>query len=152
MKNNHSLNGRATVWRCAVGVRGKCYSVLARRVPWKTAAHPVQLESFGLDKREVTVGDYAKYVTARNVSAPQTTRPDDAMPVTVCASRKQPITARGAILPEDVCRPKRSGRRPRAKRRPPECARDDYGVFVSMSILPTITRLSVCGVEMVSGR
>jgi len=152
MKNNHSLNGRATVWRCAVGVRGKCYSVLARRVPWKTAAHPVQLESFGLDKREVTVGDYAKYVTARNVSAPRTTRPDDAMPVTgvrlaeaanYCAWRHPA----GGRLPTEA-----SGRRPRAKRRPPECARDDYGVFVSMSILPTITRLSVCGVEMVSGR
>ena len=58
------------------------YVIGSNTVEQARPAHPVQLESFGLDKHEVTVGDYAKYVSARNVSAPWTTPPDNALPVT----------------------------------------------------------------------
>jgi len=58
------------------------YVIGSNSVEQARPSHPVQLESFGLDKREVTVGDYAKYLAARNVPAPWTTRPDDALPVT----------------------------------------------------------------------
>jgi serine/threonine protein kinase len=42
----------------------------------------VPIATFGIDKHEVTVGEYERYVVARNQTAPWSTRPDSLMPVT----------------------------------------------------------------------
>ena len=63
-------------------IASSTYTIGSNNIESARPAHPVQLESFGMDKREVTVGEYAKYVSARNVAAPWTSRPEDALPVT----------------------------------------------------------------------
>jgi formylglycine-generating enzyme required for sulfatase activity/tRNA A-37 threonylcarbamoyl transferase component Bud32 len=45
-------------------------------------AHAVQLEAFLIGRREVSVGEYQGYITARGVPAPWTTKPDERFPVT----------------------------------------------------------------------
>ena len=58
------------------------FTVGSNSVEQARPAHPVQLEAFGLDRHEVTVGEYAGYVTARNVAPPWSARPNDSLPVT----------------------------------------------------------------------
>jgi len=50
--------------------------------PSARPAHPVPLAAFGIGMHEVTVGDYERFVAARGVPAPWTTRPASALPVT----------------------------------------------------------------------
>jgi formylglycine-generating enzyme required for sulfatase activity/tRNA A-37 threonylcarbamoyl transferase component Bud32 len=45
-------------------------------------AHTVELAPFGIDRREVTVGDYADFVATGRVPPPWITRPDSLIPVT----------------------------------------------------------------------
>lgn len=45
-------------------------------------AHTVELTPFGIDRREVTAGDYAEFVETGRVPPPWTARPDSLIPVT----------------------------------------------------------------------
>ena len=44
--------------------------------------HPVNLPAFGIDKHEVTVAEYDRFVTTGQVQLPWTTKPDSTLPVT----------------------------------------------------------------------
>jgi iron(II)-dependent oxidoreductase len=44
--------------------------------------HPVALDAFGLDKSEVTIGEYGRYVATGKAMAPWSGQPDTALPVT----------------------------------------------------------------------
>ncbi len=49
---------------------------------WSRPAHSLTLDSFALDRTEVTTAAYARYVAATGSPAPWTQKPDDSLPVT----------------------------------------------------------------------
>jgi len=50
--------------------------------PWARPAHQVALSAFYLDRTEVTVGDYQRFVAATGALPPWRVQPDSALPVT----------------------------------------------------------------------
>jgi iron(II)-dependent oxidoreductase len=50
--------------------------------PLSRPEHKLRVEAFGIDVREVSVGEYAAYVATGRVTAPWTTEPDSLLPVT----------------------------------------------------------------------
>ncbi len=58
------------------------YRLFGGTCPLCQAERVVQIDSFYLDRTEVTVGDYARFVAAGGVAAPWTTAPSPELPVT----------------------------------------------------------------------
>lgn len=58
------------------------YTIGDNSAPISSPMHNVALTAFGIDTREVTVGEYERFVNTGKVSAPWSTRPDSMLPVT----------------------------------------------------------------------
>jgi formylglycine-generating enzyme required for sulfatase activity len=66
-----------------VVIRGGEYTIGSNTgLPLSRPEHKVNVEPFGIDVREVSVGDYAAYVAAGKAAAPWTAQPDSLLPVT----------------------------------------------------------------------
>lgn len=63
-------------------IAGGTYTIGNNDVAGARPAHPVQLSSFGLGRREVTVAEYRAYIEAVRMPAPWVSQPDASLPVT----------------------------------------------------------------------
>ena len=63
-------------------IRGGTYMIGSNDSAVTRPSHPVELAPFAIDKREVTVGQYRKFVETGSVEAPWATLPDTMLPVT----------------------------------------------------------------------
>ena len=57
------------------------YTIGSNATPVARPEHQVTLSAFGIGRNEVTVGEYERFLVARQLSAPWTTRPEPNMPV-----------------------------------------------------------------------
>lgn len=73
----------ATVDPGMVVIGGGSYSIGSNTgLPLSRPEHTVTVAPFGIDTREVTVGEYAAFVATGRVTAPWTAEPDSLLPVT----------------------------------------------------------------------
>jgi formylglycine-generating enzyme required for sulfatase activity/tRNA A-37 threonylcarbamoyl transferase component Bud32 len=64
-----------------VPINGATYMIGSNDDDIARPAHPVQLAPFAIGRREVTVGEYQRFVATGRAAAPWTARPDSMLPV-----------------------------------------------------------------------